>query len=310
MRTSRSLILLLVLAVVAACRSSAKVPEGATPDAVKAMADARMAEGDYPAAADLYDAVTDRFPRTPQADESEWLAAEAWFLDGDWSEAQDRYQSFFDSHPLVNLGALGERMYEIGVRRYERGKAGVLGIGLLPTSERGLKALQWITEKLPNGTRADDAFFFIGRARMASHLYDDAVLNFDQILAHYPQSEWTHEARYLRGLSYLAINRGPSYDKDSLVRARRDFSDYVRIIERSEALRTEYADRLEEAKARLSETNERLARKDLKIANFYRSQERFEGERLYLDDAATRYPETEAGREAAARLAPADRDGE
>jgi outer membrane protein assembly factor BamD (BamD/ComL family) len=269
----------------------------------KAEADALMADGRYALAGRYYEAIVDSFPRTPEADAAEWLMAEAWFKDGDLKTAQEFYQDYYTSHPLENLGVLGERMYAIGVERFERGRGGIIGIGLFPTSERGIRALEWITQKLPNGTRADDAYFFIGKARMRAYGYDEAVLNFDQILTRYPQSEWTHEARFLRGQSYLLINRGPPYDRDSLLRARRDFEEYVRIIERSEALRTEYADRLEEAKALRAEATERLGRKNVLIADFYRSQERFEAERLYLEAAMKRYPETEAGKEAAERLA-------
>jgi len=299
----------LVLAV-AACSGSVTIPEGATPEEAKAKADAVMAEGDYSRAARYYEAIIDEFRRTPEADEAEWLVGEAYFMAGDLSTAQEYYQDYHTAHLLQNLGVLGERMYTIGVERYESGRGGLIGIGILPTSEKGIKALEWITQKLHNGTRADDAYFFIGKVRMDSYSFEDAVMNFDMILLDYPQSEWTHEARFLRGLSHLEINRGPPYDRTSLLRARRDFTEYIRIIERSEALRTEYADRVETAKARLAETNERLARKNLLIADFYRSQDRFRAERLYLESAEKRYPETEAGKEAAARLAPPAPDEE
>jgi outer membrane protein assembly factor BamD (BamD/ComL family) len=295
----------LVLAVLfaGACSSSVKIPEGTAPSAAKAEADALFADGRYARAARYYEAIVSEFPRTPEADQAEWLAAEAWFQDDDLSTAQELYQDYYTSHPLSNLGTLGERMYTIGVERYERGRGGLVGLGIFSTSERGLKALEWITQKLPNGTRADDAFFFIGKARMGAWQFEEAVLNFDQILNRYPQSEWTHEARFLRAESFLRTNDGPDYDRESLLRAQRDFEDYIRIVERSEALRTEYADRLKEAKAMLLDTNERLAEKSIRIADFYRSQERFEAERIYLEAAARRYPTTEAGKAAADRLA-------
>jgi len=303
---------ILVLATVAAvaCSSSVKIPEGMVPSQAKAEADALMEDGNYARAGRYYEAIASDFPRTPEAGAAEWLMAEAAYRDGELKTAQEFYQEYYTSHPLENLGVLGERMYSIGVERFERGRGGLVGLGIFPTSERGLKALEWVTQKLPNGTRADDAYFFIGKARIRYYEFDEAVMNFDQILTRYPQSEWVHEARFLRGESYMAINRGPPYDRDSLLRARRDFREYIRIIERSEALRTEYADRLETAKARVAEVTERLGRKSVLIADFYRSQERFEAERLYLEAAAKRYPETEAGKEAAGRLAAPAPDAE
>jgi outer membrane protein assembly factor BamD (BamD/ComL family) len=300
-----SIPLLLVVAglFVAGCRTSpASIPDGATPAQIKAIADAELESGNYATAARTYELLMDDYPRTAEADEAAWLVAEAWFLDDDLPLAQEFYKEFHENYRYRNLGTLGERMWEIGTTRYERGKSGIVGLGILRTSESGLEALTWITEKLHNGARADDAYFFVGKARLRAFDYDDAVLNFSQLIKDYPQSEWRYEARFLRGLANLKINRGAAYDRQSLHRARADFSEYVRIVERNETLRKEYPDRLEQARAYLVDIDALLAEKNLLIADFYRGRERYEAERLYLENASRKYPETEAGREAKARL--------
>ncbi|MEN8148411.1 MAG: outer membrane protein assembly factor BamD [Planctomycetota bacterium] len=303
MRLSPYILLAVVAVAAAGCRTSpASIPHGATAAEVKAIADAELAAKNYPTAARTYELLIDDYPRTPEADAAWWLAAEAWYFNGDLKLAQESYEDFHDAFHLHNLGVLGERMYDIGVRRYERGKSGLAGLGIMKTSDSGLRALTWITEKLHNGSRADDAYFFVGRARLRGYEFDEAVLNFSQILDDYPQSEWTYEARFLRGIAYRRINRGAAYDLDSLILARADFAIYIRIIERSEALRTEYADRLADAKEQLEEIDGLLAAKSVLIADFYRGRERFSAERMYLEHASRRYPETEAGREAKDRL--------
>ena len=269
---------------------------------MKAIADAELGAENYAKAARTYEVLIDDYPRTPESDQAMWLAGECWYLDDDLSLAQEFYEEFHDAYPLTNLGELGERMWDIGTRRFERGKSGLAGMGIFTTSENGLRALTWLTEKLHNGSRGDDAYFFIGKARLQAYQFDDAVMNFTEILKDYPQSEWTHEARFLRGLSHLKLNRGAPYDRKALLFARRDFTDYIRVIERSEVLRTEYSDRLVDAKAYLSDINELLAEKNVLIADFYRGRERYSSERMYLEHATRKYPETDAGREAKERL--------
>jgi outer membrane protein assembly factor BamD len=298
MRAIHFVAILTVFALGAACGSSPDVPDGAGPLEVGDLAEAAQDSGRHMEAAEYWEYLYEEFPESPRASEAQWLAAENFYRAGELDDARKLYEKFFKSHPLTQLGLIGERMYDIGIRLYDEGKSGLLGLSIFTTSENGIRALQWITQNLPNGSRADDSFFFVGRVRMEQRNYDMAILNFTEILTRYPQSEWIHEARYLRGVAHLMMNLSPRYDRESLLKARRDLVAYLREVERNEALRTEYADRIVGAKERLAEVEERLARKSLQIAEFYFSQERWVGAKVYADQAATEFPNTEAAKDA------------
>lgn len=292
--------LLLIAALLTGCASSSKVavPEGASPAEMFALAEQARGAGNLGGAEDLFELVYEDHPSAPEAKAAEWLAAECAYEQEDLKRARKRYQDYHDTHPLDRLGEIEERMYDIGVRLYEGGVSGLLGLGILPTTEDGILTLTWITESLPNGSRADDSFFYMGERRLEGHLFEEAALFFEELLTRYPESEWRYEALFQKGTAHLRENRGPAYDLDSLVAGRREFSAYVREVERDPGRRAEYADRLAEARANLAEIDARVAEKNLIIARFYLSLERESSAEPYLRASAEEYAGTDAGQEA------------
>ncbi|MHC4473637.1 MAG: outer membrane protein assembly factor BamD, partial [Planctomycetota bacterium] len=176
------------------------------------------------------------------------------------------------------------------------------GLSILPTSERGIETMQWITDNLRPGERVDDAYFFMARARFEDREFEETVDFCAFLLDDYPDSEWRYPAILLKGRAHFELNRGPAYDLDSLVDAKKELSRYIREVERDATRGREYAEQLAEAKAILMEVDLRIAEKNLLIGQWYVSQERYRAAKLYLDVAAEQHPDTEAGREARALL--------
>jgi outer membrane protein assembly factor BamD (BamD/ComL family) len=301
-RTVPLITLVSVLAFGAGCASSVKVPEGATPSEIFAMAKSYEDKDDFDSARTLYEKVYEDYPTSEEAREAGWLAAGMSYRLDDIKAARKEYQDFHDTHPLDHLGELADRMYDIGVRLYEDGQSGLIGLGILTTTEEGIETLTWLTEKLENSTRADDAFFYMGRVRLEAYMYEEAILFLDELIERYPQSEWRFEARFLKGEAHFRMNRGPAYDLESLRLAQAAFEGYLREVKRSPEQEAEYADRIEEAKQRIAAIRQRIAEKDILIADFYESVERPRAVRIYLRDAVTDYGNTEAGVEAGRRL--------
>lgn len=288
--------------VVAACASGPAVPENATADDVYAMAETARESGDADRAIDLYERVYEDFPSSPRAEEAEWRAAETAFADGQLDKAQEIYRDYHEFHPVSRLGDLGDRMYVIGEKLYAAGESGLLGLGIFPTTAAATAAMTFITEKLRTHERADDAYMFLARKQMENRDYEEATANLDALLENYPEREWALEARFLLGVAWLELNRGPAYDLDSLVEARAAFTRYIREVERSDARKAEYADRLNEARAKIAEVDRRIAEKKVLIAEFYIEVEREDAARIYLEDVAKNHPDTEAAKRARERL--------
>jgi len=287
-----------LLLALAGCQSSSPLPSDATPAEIRAEADARAEAGDHEVALDLYERLADDHPDAPEARDAEWFAAEMAYEDDRLEAALKRYQSYYEDQPHRRRGEMERRVYDIGVRLYEEGSGGLFGLGILPTSEDGIRALTWLAESLDKGYLADDAWHFMASRRLESRNYEEAAIFFDELLQRYPQSEWALAARFGKAEAHLGRNRGPAYDRRALTKARAEFREYVRAVERDEERKAEYADRLAEAKERLAGIDRRLAEKNLLIARFYLGQERWRAARMYLEAARDEHPDSEAGREA------------
>jgi outer membrane protein assembly factor BamD (BamD/ComL family) len=303
MLKSIPVLLLSLLLLAPGCSSTSdKVPDDAPPALIFSTAEASREAGDLKSARDLYERVYEDFPSAPEAAEAGWMTAEMMFAREEYKAAGQAYRSFYTTHPLYRLGEIENRVYTVGERLYEDGQSGLLGLGIFPTAEAGLGAMRWITENLPYGSRADDAHMYLARAYMKSREFDEAVIALTELLERYRQSEWVYEARFLLGESYLMLNRGAKYDLGALQQAKTVFSRYVALIEADEIRKTEYADRLTEARERIAAIDSTLARKNLLIAEFYQSVEKFDSAKIYYRVAAHDYPKTDAGLQAGERL--------
>jgi outer membrane protein assembly factor BamD len=94
----------------------------------------------------------------------------------------------------------------------------------------------------------------------------------------------------MAGTSYFLLNRGPAYDRDSLLRAIDIYQLYLQRYPRGF-----YAEQAEE---RLSEAVNRMAEKEMDIARFYLRQDQDFGARVHLANVVLLFPDTEPGREA------------
>jgi outer membrane protein assembly factor BamD (BamD/ComL family) len=255
-------------------------------------------DGDIERARDLFANLVDKHPSSPDAREAEWLAATLTYQLEEYRAAKKRLVDFHETHPLAHLGELEDLLYSIGEKLYEQGKSGLMGLGILETTERGFETMKWITENLRQGSRADDALFFMARVRLDERRFEETVDYCGFLLEDYPESEWRYQAMLLKGRAHLAMNRGPAYDLDSLVKAKRELDRYISKVERNPALASDQAQPLAEAKVLLGEVARRIAEKNLLIGQWYVSQERYAAAKLYLDVAAEKHADTEAGRKA------------
>jgi outer membrane protein assembly factor BamD (BamD/ComL family) len=274
------------------------VPAEATPAELLANARSLADAGDVKGARTLYERIVDDHPTAPEFSEASWQVAEMNYRLEEWSRAKEAYEDYNDLHPLGNLSELEDRMYEVGRNLYLEGSSGLLGLGIFTSLSPSRETMTFIAEKLDSGSRADDALLFLGKTSILEYKNQVAADFLELLLERYPESEWALEARYYRGWAYWLENRGAPYDLASLLKARGAFQDYLRVVERDPARRTEYSERIAEVRQNVSEVEATLAEKNVLIARFYLSQERPEAARPYLERTVRDYPETEGAGEA------------
>lgn len=287
------ILLALAALALAACASGAPaVPGDASAEQLMAAGIAAEEAGELRRAAAFYERVLSEHGYRPEAEEARWRSAEIAFAREHWKAARTGYDEYHETHPLDRLGEIENRMYRIGLGLYEDGQAGLLGLGIFRSDTEAMTTMQWLTDRIPGGFRADDAIFFMAEKAIDGGRWQDAVFHLDRLLTEYPESEWARESRFRKAWCHRQLNRGPAYDRSALVTAREQAGIYIREIERDEARRAEYADRLAEAKALVREVDDTLAESAWRIARFYLAQEREEAAAVYLDQLLREYPES------------------
>jgi outer membrane protein assembly factor BamD (BamD/ComL family) len=301
-------LLVLPLLVAAACASQKKDQSEVLPsempgtEARRMFAEASGAfnEKRYDDAADLFEEVHETWPSSLLAPEAKFWQAESLYWDGDLVGAYEALKKFLEVHSLYGrVDRVERRLWELGSRLIQEGKGGLLGMGLLKTSERGVVTLNYLVEEFPNGHYADDALMEIGRYHRWDGDLPAAIATFQDLLERYPRSAWRFEAQLLLAASYRQINRGAPYDPGTLAKAKEEYQRYIRMVEQDPTRAAEYTARLDLARQRIREIDETLGENELLAARWYLHLEEDEAAAFYLTRTASIYADTEAGREAA-----------
>lgn len=291
----RALPLLAVLAC-AACTG----PSLADPGGARARAEALAAEGAYADLADLGERVL-LSPEVVPDDKAEvaFLAGEAEFARRRLGAAFERYRWVLENAPWSPHAAVIEG------RLFESGKVMLFGeeySGWFDDRGRGVEVLETLVAHFRASPRADDALKLVGDwfAGEEVQAWGEASLAYLRVADEYPDSEWAERCLWLAGSMRLRESQGPAYDRNELLRAaellQRSLSTHPRGVA------------LAEARADLAACREQLAAGELRVADYYAARGVPPGEQLRLANAALLYPETEAGRQALARLAAAGLD--
>jgi len=235
-------------------------------------------------------------PEASAADRAEaaFLAGEAEMAEGEEAKAFVRYRYVLENAPWsTHATAIEGRLFEIGnillfSDRYS---------GWFSDRTRGVDALETLQAHYRSSDRADDALKLCGDYFAGEDVeeWDEAASHYLRVADEYPESEWAERCLWLAGHCQLQIAKGPAYDRNELLQARATLERSVKTHPRGVAI--------QEARADLTRTQEDLAACELLAADFYRGRGVEAGENLRLANAAILYPETEAGRAAAARLA-------
>lgn len=288
--------LLLLAAACAACAT----PSVGDPATVRARAEALAAEGRHADVSGLGEAVL----QSPDVDPDD--KAEVAFLAGEAESARGRMGAAFERYRWVLENApWSEHAAAIEARLFEAGKVMLFGeeySGWFDDRGRGVEVLETLVAHFRASPRADDALKLVGDyfAGEDVQAWGEASLSYLRVADEYPDSEWAERCLWLAGSMRLREAQGPSYDRNDLLRAQELLQRSVTTHPRGVALA--------QARADLSACRELLARGELLVADYYAARGVPAGEQLRLANAALLYAETEAGREAAARLRAAGLD--
>lgn len=222
------------------------------------------------------------------------LVALSLLRQGELSEAHESYRRFLDANPYIpDSQPLWDLNYEIGAALLRRNSGYWV---FYQDSRQGKNILEDLITKSPRHERRADTLHLLGELAYQEADYELARERFGAILTGYAQSEWATKAGFRVAMSYYRRLLGPAYDLEEMSKARVELRDFLQTDVENPRYRSE-------ASAALTQVEEWLAQKHVRIADFYRTLDNRRGEIEHLRLSAEDFPQTKAGEAARKRLA-------
>jgi outer membrane assembly lipoprotein YfiO len=161
----------------------------------------------------------------------------------------------------------------------------------------GNEKLVELLAKYPAAPLAAEATFQIGKFHFTKRHFDEAIITLKALIGNYPESERVEAGIFLIGDSELGLYEGQDYESMPLLRAKTYYELLIRTYPSGA-----YAAK---AKKRLSQITNELAKRDYRMALYYRRHGKPASSEVYLKSILKEYPETEYARRAQKLLAAA-----
>jgi outer membrane assembly lipoprotein YfiO len=268
-----------------------------TPEAQLEYASQLRLAGDYERAVSEYGKFFRFYPDSDLCAQAQFQVGELYEAQGDYERASSEYQKVVSNWPASDLfDRVMEKQYEIADRFYKEGTERAGGFRFLRGRyvRRAMQTYQRVIENAPFGRAAARAQYRIAECYFTSGRYLEATYEYQKVLDEYPASEWAGQATYGLAMCYYKQALPAEYDQTIARKAVEQFELFLRMHPGDP--------KTDEAEARIAELREDMARRQLVIASFYERIEKRDAARLYYLSAVTKYPETEAAREATGKL--------
>jgi outer membrane protein assembly factor BamD len=176
--------------------------------------------------------------------------------------------------PMPELGeATAADTYTIGQEAADRGDY-ILAI----------EAFQRVIDEAPLHELADDALIGLADAHRAIGDFASAEAEYAQLMEDYPRSPLVPEAEFKLGLSYFEQSLPAALDQSMTDRAIEQLNHFLTKYPGSQ-----FAD---QAREKIQELRERLAKKDYDNAMLYMVMEKPQAARVYIEAVVRDYPDT------------------
>lgn len=252
-------------------------------------------EGDFQRAADEFIRLTDSYPDSDIAPDSQYYAGRAFEELGKYWFAYQNYQKTIDNYPYTKrLDELIEREYRIAGIFESQETAKFMEFELSDSMDKAATIYSKIVDNSPFGPYADKALFKLGDVDRRMMKYDDAIAAYERIINDYPESTLVPEAKYQLAYTKYEASLDPEYDQESTDQALREFKEIAKTTP-VPAVAQEADKVLEELKAKKAEST-------LKIAEFYDQQNKPVSALIYYKTIVGKFSGTPAAEYAAKRI--------
>ncbi|HHT9156160.1 MAG TPA: outer membrane protein assembly factor BamD [Candidatus Tripitaka californicus] len=199
--------------------------------------------------------------------------AQAYLLAGKYMRAFDAYEDFLERLPGTRLsGVILEKEYQAGVALMES----------KPTS--AVEIFEKVIEHNPKGPLAPESQVKLADAYFMAMEYESAEEAYRKLLENYPKSEWGPYAMFRIPLSKLTLETLRERDLGRLWKAREGFEEYLANYPAGNFA--------EEAKKKIHETEESIARRQYDIAELYLRKKHPQAAMVHFEGVVNHFPNT------------------
>ena len=244
-------------------------------------------KGEFQRAADEFIRLTEYYPDSDFAPESQYYAGRAYEELAKYYFAFQNYQKTIDNYPYT------KRMKEIIEREYNMANIfevkdvpKLMELELSEALDRAVEIYGKVVANSPFGEYADRSLYKMGDCYRRMMKYEKAIEAYDRIVTDYPESELVGEAKYQLAYTKYEASLDPEYDQESTNDAIKDFKNISK--------NTSVPSIAEEADKVISELTNRKAGSILKTAKFYDRQKKYESALMYYEDVVSNFSGTEA----------------
>ncbi len=233
-----------------------------------------------------------KFPSSHVAPDAQYQIGLIHEENGDYVRAFEAYKKLNENYPQSEKNdEVVERVFKIGEMFLAGYKDKVAGVINLSRRGKSVEVFEHIVQIAPFGKFGDQAQFQIGIAHKTMGRYREAVEAFQKFVDRYPSSVLLDDAYFQLAESSYQFSSRATRDQYALEDAITNISTYLEKYPESNA-----SDKVIQLR---KEIEERDAEKNYRIGLYYEEQNEFESARLYFEDAAQKYPNTVAGKQAA-----------
>ena len=250
---------------------------------------------DYKRAISEFDKLIKFYPESKHAPKAQYYIGRSYEDMSEYYHAYLAYQKVIEAYPYAkNREEIIKKQYEIGVRFLRGEKAKVLGVALLPATDKAIEIFEQVAKNSPYGPEADAAQFKIGESYKKSGSFAEATMAFQRVVDEYPKSELVNDANYEIAKCAYVASLGPSYDQETTDTAIEKFEEFVDASGSEELSK--------EAIENIKILNEKKAKGLFETARFYEKTGHLSSAALYYKELADNYPNSSLAKESIARI--------
>ena len=257
-----------------------------------------LAAGNTGSAESKLKKIIKKYPKTVASGDARFLHGQILMGKGRWVKAYDILQEIIFKHPnFENFNQVLSAQFDCATALMEGARSRIFLI-IPGFKQLGLAASQFeqIVRNAPYSDYAPLALMNIALIYEQEQRPEDAIDTLDRLINYYPQSMLAPDAYYNMAQTYSNLVNGAEYDQGSTRQAISYYEDFLILFPQNSSLG--------EVESKLVAMEDLLARSRLNLGDFfYNYRSNNTAALVFYNETITIAPESEAAKEASARIA-------